>query len=86
MLHTYKAILDGDHVQWIDMPPERARPVQVHITLLEEAEPKLPGEGAPVMAEVLAALAGEGTFSEITDPVTWQREQRRDRGLADREL
>lgn len=85
MLRTYKAILHGDQVQWIDTPPERARPVQVHITVLEEKEPKLPVEGGQVMAEALAALASIGTFSGITDPVAWQREQRRERGLPDRE-
>ena len=35
-----------------------------------------PGEG---MAEALRALADLGTFSEIEDPVAWQREQRTDR-------
>lgn len=84
MLRTYKAILDGDQVQWIDIPPERTRPVQVHITVLEEGEPKLPVEGGRVMSEALAALARRGTFSGITDPVAWQREQRRERGLPDR--
>jgi hypothetical protein len=85
MMRTYKAILHGDQVQWIDIPPERTHPVQVHITVLEEAEPKLPFQVGRVMAEALAALVSRGTFSGITDPVAWQRQQRRERGLPDRE-
>ena len=37
MLHPYRAILHGDHVEWLDKPPEQTQSVPVHITLLEEA-------------------------------------------------
>ena len=37
MLRTYKAILHGDHVEWLDQRPEQTQPVPVHITPLEDA-------------------------------------------------
>jgi hypothetical protein len=35
MLRTYKAILHGDHVEWLDQRPEQTEPVPVHITPLQ---------------------------------------------------
>jgi hypothetical protein len=73
MLHPYRAILHGDHVEWLDKPPEQTQSVPVHITLLEEAPLELACERGQVMAEALAALISQGTFAGITDPVAWQR-------------
>lgn len=81
MLRTYKAILHGDQVEWIDPPPERKDVMEVHITLLEEKRPMTYQERSRVIVESLTALAEKSTFSEIIDPVAWQREQRRDRTL-----
>ena len=85
MLRTYKAILHGNHVEWLEQPPEEPHPVQVHITVLEEAgsEPVL--ERGQAMAEALAALASRGTVTAISDPVAWQREMRSERTLPNRE-
>ena len=85
MQRKYKAILHGDYIQWIDKPPERTHPVQVHIILLEETGAEPARERGQVMAEALAVLANRGTFSAITDPVAWQREERHDRGSRDLE-
>lgn len=85
MLRTYKAILRSDHIEWIDTAPKSARATPVHITLLEEAAPAPRHERGRVMAEALAALADTGTFAEITDPVSWQREVRCDRTLPERD-
>lgn len=38
------------------------------------------------MAAALEKLAALNTFSEISDPVEWQREQRQDRSLPDRNV
>ena len=85
MLRTYKAILHGDQVEWLEQPPEKSRPIQVHITVLEEPAVEATRERGRVMAEALAALAQRGTFADITDPVTWQRELRAERVMPDRE-
>jgi hypothetical protein len=81
MLRTYKAILHGDHVEWLDNPPEQTQPVRVNITPLLDAPPESAHERGRVMAEALAALATRGTFAAITDPVAWQREVRQERTL-----
>jgi len=85
MLRTYKAILHGDHVEWLDKRPEQTLPVPVHITPLEDTPLEPAGERGQVMAEALAALASRGTFAAITDPVAWQRELRHERTLPARE-
>jgi hypothetical protein len=36
MLRTYKAILHGDRVAWLDQRPAQTQPVPVHITPLED--------------------------------------------------
>lgn len=86
MLRTYKAILHGDHVEWLEKPPEKPHRVEVHITFLEETAPESQRERGRAMAEALAELARRGTFTGITDPVSWQREVRTERALPAREL
>lgn len=85
MLRTYKAILHGDQVEWLDKPPEKSSAVQVHITVLEEPSAEPTRERGRAMAEALDALVQRGTFTEISDPVAWQRELRAERVLPDRE-
>ncbi len=85
MLRTYKAILHGDYVEWLDKRPEQTQPVPVHITPLEDTPLEPLRERGRVMAEALAALASRGTFAAIADPVAWQREVRHERTLPARE-
>ena len=85
MLRTYKAVLHDNQVEWLEQPPEKTDAVEVYITVLEEPMPEPPSQRGRLMAEVLAELAGRGTFAEITDPVAWQRELRSERVLPDRE-
>jgi hypothetical protein len=85
MLRTYKAILHGDHVEWVDQRPEQTQPVPVHITPLEDAQLVPAPKRGRLMAEALAALASRGTFAAITDPVAWQQDLRHERTLPTRE-
>ncbi|MYC38755.1 MAG: hypothetical protein F4X66_17875 [Chloroflexi bacterium] len=81
MRRAYKAVLHGDRVEWLDGAPEAEGPVQVYITFSEisvSANPELEGR---TTFELLQALADMGAFSEIDDPVAWQREIRKDRPL-----
>lgn len=83
MLRTYKAVLRGNRVEWIDAPPAPTRPTPVHITLLEEsAEPSR--ACGQEMARALEALAERGGLSGIPDPVAWQRDVRQERTLPGR--
>ncbi len=83
MLRTYEGILKGDHVEWAGEAPLRDRALRVHITVLDEDADTV--ERGRRMAEALAALAKEGAFSEISDPVKWQRKLRQERTLPNRQ-
>ncbi len=68
-------------------PPARG-PVRVRVTvvgpLLEETPDERAARGKR-MGELLQKLAETNPFAEITDPVAWQREIRKDRPLPGRE-
>lgn len=89
MLHTYKAILRGNRLEWNDAAPQAIsedQPVAVHVTILDETE-VLPSQqlSGQQMAAILAQLAQHPTLSSIGDPTAWQREQRGERPLPGRE-
>jgi len=81
MLQSYKAVLKGKQLEWIDDVSANNQPILVYVTLLKE-EPipqqlKLPGQPAIDILEEIAGL--NGAVSKIADPVTWQRDMRQDR-------
>jgi hypothetical protein len=86
MSQSYRAILTGNWVEWIDPPPVSDGPMLVEITIVHpetEVERRARGQrAAQALREV--AEAGGGLAS-IKDPVAWQREIRRDRPLPGRE-
>ncbi len=89
MRQTYKAILRGNYLEWSsDVPQnlEEDRAVEVHVTILKEAATSsdLVAQGGR-MAGALEKLAATNALSEISDPSMWQREQRQDRSLPDRD-
>jgi len=83
MLRTYKAVLRGNQVEWIDPPPAPARPTPVHITVLED-EAVEPAARGREMAAALEALASADRLPGI-DAAVWERELRQDRTLPGRE-
>jgi hypothetical protein len=85
MSRTYRAVLQGDHLEWEGPKPELEEPVAVLVTLAEHEENLGDAERGRRMAAALQALAEGGAFSEIPDPVAWQREMRRDRSLPGRD-
>jgi hypothetical protein len=90
MLQTYRAILRGNSLEWNEDAPkclEGEKAVEVHVTILEEAaiSPATIAHGKS-MSEALEKLAAIDALSEISDPSTWQREQRQDRSLSDRDV
>jgi hypothetical protein len=84
MLRTYKAVLRGDRIEWIDAPPRGQRPVPVHVTLLEDEAASPAAVRGQQMARALQALADAGGLTGIPDPRAWQREVRRERPLPGR--
>jgi hypothetical protein len=85
MPRTYNAVLSGDHVEWIDTPPDRSRPLAVRITVLHDGAGLSARERGQRMAEALKAIARRGGVSAIADPIEWQREIRRERALLGRD-
>ena len=77
MSHTYDAVLHNDHVEWPAGAPDLSTPVRARVTILDA--PDTVSHRGERMAAALRAVADLGTFSEIEDPVAWQREQRTDR-------
>ncbi len=89
MLQTYKAILRGNYLEWSGDAPnhlEDEQSIEVHVTLLNETDASsVVGARGRRMAEALERLAALNVFSEVSDPSAWQREQRQDRALPDRD-
>ncbi|PLS80331.1 MAG: hypothetical protein CYG59_08525 [Chloroflexi bacterium] len=85
MLSTYKAMLNGDRLEWSDEAPELVvdgQPVPVHVTILDESLLQSQRHaGGQHMAAALERLATRGGLANMPDPVTWQREIRQDRNL-----
>lgn len=79
MLRTFKAVLKGNSIEWLDEGPELgSEPIPVHITVLEKDTGLNAATRGQKMAEVLEKLSASRTFPNI-DPVSWQREIREDR-------
>ena len=88
MLTTYKATLKGNCLEWEDGIPAhlaKEKTVKVYVTILDESEipPVVAGQGER-MAAALEQLAAGNALRDVTDPMAWQREVRRDRPLPDR--
>ena len=85
MSKIYRAKLHGDKIEWIDKAPEGVDGVEVEIVV--SSKPTFPDEKSrgAAMAAAFRKLAELKAFSEIKDPVEWQREIRRDRPLPGRE-
>ena len=92
--HTYKAVIRHDpeehcdYVEWVSGKPKTNVPLEVEISVWEE-EPKgdryIDKKRGAKVAKAFEKLAELGTFSEIEDPVAWQREIRKDRPLPGRD-
>lgn len=84
---TYRAVLRGDRVEWIDAPPSCQGDTEVQITLLRPAAEPEDARRARRRSAVaaLAELAAAGGIAAIPDPAAWEREIRQDRPLPGRE-
>lgn len=87
MLQTYKARLYGTQIEWLgEIPNDLHDGQDVHITLLEEDSAVVQnalsqGQQMAILLKELAAL----NIASIEDPMTWQRDLRTDKPLADRD-
>lgn len=87
MVRTYKALLRGNRLEWLEEAPESEtnHPLSVQVTILEQGTAAEEVSRGQAMADLLEQLAARGALSDIADPVKWQRELRQDRPLPGRE-
>ena len=85
MKRAYKAILRGDRIEWVNGAPDEEGPLLVEITITKELDPREDEELSKPVSQLFQELADMGAFSEIEDPVAWQREIRKDRSLPGRD-
>ena len=83
MASTYRAVVDGDHIRWIDPPPQAKGEVEVRGTVVDRERGKT--SRRELVREALEQLAARGGIVGIEDPASWQRETRSDRVLPGRE-
>lgn len=80
MSESYRAILVDGHLHWLDDVPDAIRQgtgeLRVRVTV-EEVDGQNKGE----LEILLDELADADPYSDIDDPVEWQRELRRERDL-----
>ena len=79
---TFRAILQGSQITWVDPPPNLPDNAEVSITVTQPT-PRTHSQGE-AMAAALEKLAQRNTFKGI-DAVAWQREIRQDKPLHGRE-
>ncbi len=86
-MRSYRALLHGDRLEWLEEAPEPQKdvPLQVHVMVPEQARSAEMDARGRAMAAILEKLAECGAFSAIADPAKWQRALRRDRVLPERE-
>jgi hypothetical protein len=86
-MSTITAILEPDADGTLHLPlPLDLRYSKVHVTAtLEAAVQKSERPTREAALAALKRLRARGTFQEISDPVAWQREIRKDRPLSGRE-
>ena len=85
MSESYRAILKGNQLEWTDdVPSDLPSEQPVEVIILDGPDGIV--DRRRRMAEALENLAAADAFSEISDPVEWQREIREDRPLPGRDV
>jgi len=83
MENIYEALIKGNKLDWIDLPPKEAlgnKKIKVKIML--SWEPKRESGQGVLMANILNKFAESGGLKSIKNPVSWQRNSRKDRSLS----
>jgi hypothetical protein len=82
MTNSYRATLKGNKLEWHSRVPDSAKEtLEVKVVVLEPEQVEQQGQR---MAQALQALADANVLENV-DAVTWQKEQRQDRALPNRD-
>lgn len=85
-MSTITVVLKPDADGTLHLPvPAELRHGKVKVVATLESEPAVTTAKRGTPLEALKELRKLGTFSDIADPVAWQREQRQDRPLPGRD-
>jgi hypothetical protein len=84
MSQTYRAILNGSQVTWLDAAPELSESTEVEVVLVAAPDRSRVNERGARMSQALQGLADRNTFGAI-DPLLWQQAVRHDRPLPGRD-
>ncbi len=69
MLQTFKAVLDGNKIQWLDETPTSStnKPIPVYVTLLEEPESNVYRTNETTLAALDEIESGNGRVFKNVD-------------------
>jgi hypothetical protein len=79
MLSTYRALLRGQVLEWLNDRPKYISPDQavvVHVTILEETPYRPTTEQGREMAAILEKIAQSESSVAALDPIQWERDIR----------
>lgn len=85
MSHSYRAILTGDQLDWVDTPPRTDRPLPVDVIVQDRPGIGVARSDGARMAAVLEELVDATVYGQVRDPARWQRMVREDRPLPGRD-
>ncbi|MGD1853903.1 MAG: hypothetical protein ACFB2W_06575 [Leptolyngbyaceae cyanobacterium] len=84
MLLTYRAILKGSQVIWLESPPHLSEETEVCITILSPNPQAVTPQQRQAMADSLGRLANLNISSDL-EPSQLQRDIRQDHSLPNRD-
>lgn len=80
MANVYEALVEGNKLYWIGIPPKAAnKKIKVKIILSEDSDENL--DRGKLMADALTKISESSGAKSIKNPVAWQKKNRRDREL-----
>ena len=85
MSHSYRAILRGDRLEWLEEGPAADRPLSVDVIVQDAPALGAARSDCARMARALEELAASPVYRRVSDPVQWQRMVREDRPLPGRD-
>jgi hypothetical protein len=85
MSHSFRAILRGDRLEWLEAAPAADRPLPVDVIVQDAPALGSARSDGAGMAQALEELAATPVYRRMSDPVKWQRMVREDRPLPGRD-
>ncbi|HEX8273198.1 MAG TPA: hypothetical protein VF615_11205 [Longimicrobiaceae bacterium] len=85
MSHSYRAILRGDRLEWLEAAPAADPPLPVDVIVQDSPALGAERSDGARMAQALEEVAAAPVYRRVDDPSRWQRMVREDRPLPGRD-